>query len=240
MLVWDDEVEVTDERLPEIITTEPSPAQPPLPSPQASVNTVPPVMEHRRHRSQSATSDFPPPMRRVSSEYSRPVSFSKKFTRVHPATTGVTVLEHMERLDAVEAGLKRLGVEESVIEDDEEVDVGEVSRPRKKAAKPTEVSESPEEDSTAAALLSPSALSERLPSVPEGEDAQSIAEEDLVAMSKSMSHLERPQNHIRWPSDQAREERQLDWMHDGPESPKKRTVIVEVRRFSSCSCCDQY
>ena len=173
-------------------------------------------------------------MRRISSEYSRPVSFSKKFSRVHPAMTGVTVLEHMERLDAVEAGLKRLGVEETVVDDDEEVDVGESSRP-KKPVRPTvrtEDHQSPFEDEgdmAASGLLSPSARSQRLPPVTENgnEDAQSIAEEDMVAMSKSMSHMERPPNHPRWPSDQGRPN--LDWMQEVPESPKKRTVIVEVR-----------
>lgn len=196
---------------------------------------MPVRVEPRRTRSQSA-SDFPPPMRRISSEYSRPVSFSKKFSRVHPATTGVTVLEHMERLDAVEAGLKRLGVEETVVDDQEEVDVGESSRPKLK--KPAAKSQEPpvEDDSTeATGLLSPSAMSERLPSVPENgnEDVQSIAEEDLVAMSKSMSHLEQPKNLSRWTSDQGRGDRSnLDWMHiDPPESPKRRSVIVEVCQF---------
>jgi len=242
VLVWDDEIEVTDERLSEITTSGPSPVQPPPASPHASINTMPVPSEPRRTRSQSA-SDFPPPMRRVSTEYSRPVSFSKKFSRVHPATTGVTVLEHMERLDAVEAGLKRLGVEETVFADDEEVDVGESSRPKKSVVK---YAEEPEDDATAATgLLSPSAMSERLPSVPENgnEDAQSFAEEDLVAMSKSMSHLEQPKNHSRWTSDQGRGERNnLDWMHDDPaESPKKRTAIVErletVNTKPFFSCC---
>jgi len=42
---------------------------------------------------------------------------------VHRSVTGVTVLEHLERLDAVEASLTRLGTgEDTVIE--EEVDVG--------------------------------------------------------------------------------------------------------------------
>ncbi|TCD64160.1 phosphatidyl inositol kinase [Steccherinum ochraceum] len=242
VLVWDDEVAVADELLPDIISTRPSPVQPPPASPHASINTMPIPVEPRRTRSQSA-SDFPPPMRRVSTEYSRPVSFSKKFSRVHPATTGVTVLEHMERLDAVEAGLKRLGVEETVVDDDEEVDVGESSRPKKNLVKPEEPS-SQDEPTAATSLLSPSAMSERLPSVPENgdEDTRSFAEEDLVAMSKSMSHMERPPNHGRLTSDQGRAERSnLEWMHvDTTESPRKRTVIVErletvdTKPFFSC------
>ena len=67
----------------------------------------------RRTRSHSHSAEFPPPSRRRSSKAERPIPFSAKFQKVHPGTTGVTVLEHLERLDAVEAGLQRLGVEES-------------------------------------------------------------------------------------------------------------------------------
>src|SRR5260370_39710520 len=51
----------------------------------------------------------------------RPVPFASKVRRVNPGATGVSVLEHMEKLDKVEAGMKRLGVEEEVLfEQDEE------------------------------------------------------------------------------------------------------------------------
>jgi phosphatidylinositol 4-kinase type 2 len=174
-------------------------------------------------------------MRRVSSEHSRPVSFSAKFSRVHPATTGVTVLEHMERLDAVEAGLKRLGIEDDV-ETDEEVDVGTV-RSKAKKQQPETV-----DSSDAPLLASPSAQSVRLPVVHEDDhddgggaatdDARSIAEEDLVAMSKSMSYIDQS-SQSRWtdPNNRAN----LDWMDvDTPASPRRRIVIAEVscsRRF---------
>ncbi|KAL4254266.1 Phosphatidylinositol 4-kinase [Abortiporus biennis] len=215
VLVWDEEVELTDESLPEISNGRPS-LQIPTASPHASINTMPlPAPEFRHHRSHSA-SHFPPPMRRVSTEY-----------------TGVTVLEHMERLDAVEAGLKRLGADESVFDDEEEVDVGESSS--KSKAKPRKdqlPGESPA--STSKTLLSPTSPSERLPVVPEdgNSDAQSVAEEDLVAMSKSMSHMDQTPSslHTRWAghSPAADDRPNLDWMHiDGAESPKKRTVIVE-------------
>ncbi|KAI0081899.1 hypothetical protein K474DRAFT_1748215 [Panus rudis PR-1116 ss-1] len=245
VLVWDDEVELTSEMMPDQLD-EPHTASSQLPtaSPRASINTVPlPRDIQQRQRSRSA-SDFPPPMRRVSTEFSgvtRPVSFSAKFSRVHPATTGVTVLEHMERLDAVEAGLKRLGVEETVFEDDEEVDVG-TSRDRSKTprqqqddslgvdlesgSQAADLLSSP--SPAASGLLSPSALSERLPPVPEDTDVHSVAEEDLVAMSKSMSHIDTPpQLHTRFASQQ-NERPDLDWMQiDSLESPKRRTVIVE-------------
>lgn len=124
---------MSEDVLPDILSASSSsaPQRPPI-SPRASIVTMPLPGQHpRRTRSQSI-SDFPPPMRRVSTDMaglSRPVSFSAKFHKVHPATTGVTVLEHMERLDAVEAGLKRLGVDDTVVEDEEEeVDVGESSQ----------------------------------------------------------------------------------------------------------------
>lgn len=178
--------------------------------------------------------DFPPPMRRVSSEHSRPVSFSAKFSRVHPATTGVTVLEHMERLDQVEAGLKRLGLEEGDgdgDEEEEEVDVGTM-RPRQ----PKKQHEAASGEAAAQLVMSPSAQPERLPVVPEHEDgaaavaaddANSVTEEDLVAMSKSMSHIESTSPHGRWMS--VGERADLDWMDvDAANSPRRRVVIAEV------------
>ncbi|KAK7692632.1 hypothetical protein QCA50_004265 [Cerrena zonata] len=212
----------------------------PIPSPRPSVATVPLPRESRRTRSQGA-SDFPPPMRRVSMDMtgvSRPVSFSAKFSRVHPATTGVTVLEHMERLDAVEAGLKRLGIEEAAIED-EEMDVGESSQSNR-SRRESDVNGPPTADlvpepSSApllpahSSLLTPPPILQRLPSVPEDDDQQSIAEEDLVAMSKSMSHIESGHGlHTRFASISGSERNNLDWMQtDNLESPKKRLVIAE-------------
>lgn len=197
-----------------------------------------PILERRTRRSHSISDFPPPPMRRFSAEVAgsmRPVSFSAKFTRVHPATTGVTVLEHMERLDAVEASLKRIGVEESAVDEDaEEDDVGMVrAKPAKKRAQPGAVQQSPEEP-PAGPPLSPSALSpERLPMLMEDdaatEDNRSVDEEDLVAMSKSMPHLEQspPLAHTRWTSQLERPS--LDWMDvDSTSSAKRRLAIAEV------------
>ena len=81
----------------------------------------------------------------------------------------MTVLEHMERLDAVEAGLKRLGVDEDVVVDDEErvppaeveVDVGESSSAPAKALRiPLPASATP----TQATFGSPSISRETGPS----------------------------------------------------------------------------
>ncbi|EPT04947.1 hypothetical protein FOMPIDRAFT_1039812 [Fomitopsis schrenkii] len=225
VLVWDDEIDVTDEMLPDLFDGAlPSPHLPPQ-SPHASIVTMP-VQKHARSHS---SSDFPPPMRRVSSEnsgVSRPVPFAKKFTRVHPATTGVTVLEHMERLDEVEAGLKRIGVEdEALAEDDEEeeVDVGEMA-----SSVPRRLSGSDTDHAAVADRLSPPPQSDRLTVVP--EDDLDTEEEDLVAMSKSMPALEISPGarHGRWPSmgGPAPERPSLDWI-DSAESPRPRTVIVE-------------
>ncbi|CCM05705.1 uncharacterized protein FIBRA_07937 [Fibroporia radiculosa] len=222
VLVWDDEVDLTDDNLPNLVNgSAPSPHSR---TSRASISSVP-LLKHARSHS---SSDFPPPIRRISSEFSRPVSFATKFSRVHPATTGVTVLEHMERLDAVEAGLSRLGVEESVVDESEEADVGEAS---------TSTSAQTPKDravEVVADTLSPSARSERLPAVPEDMLSASMTEEDLIAMSKSTSQLELSASarHARWPSfgapPESRSRPSLDWMHqDVPESPKQRLVIVE-------------
>ncbi|KAI0355636.1 hypothetical protein OH77DRAFT_1424578 [Trametes cingulata] len=270
VLVWDDEVPVSEDMLPELVAESSHSAQVPAVSPHASIATMPlPTTQPRRTRSQSI-SGFPPPMRRVSTDMtglSRPVSFSAKFQRVHPATTGVTVLEHMERLDAVEAGLKRLGVDDAALDDEhEEVDVGESSSSPQKApqmpqmpssAPPTQtaffgtppsLSREPSGDG-GPGPLSPSARSDRLPVVPEADDAlsMSFAEEDLIAMSKSTSQIEAPFStlHTRFQSyhgSHSQEERpNLDWMQGEPaESPKTRTVIVErletVDAKPLCSC----
>lgn len=258
---------MSEDMIPELAAESSHAVHVPAVSPHASIATMP-LPTPRRTRSQSISGFPPPPMRRTSTDMtglSRPVSFSAKFQRVHPATTGVTVLEHMERLDAVEAGLKRLGVEEGEDSDDvegqEEVDVGESSSSVSQSlqntpqvhrvpssAPPTQTlfgtpplsHESPRDGG--AGLLSPSARSDRLPVVPEAEDAlsMSFAEEDLISMSKSTSHIEAPHSalHTRFQSYHAahpEEERpNLDWMQaEHAESPRTKTVIVEVRVLSS-------
>lgn len=245
MLVWDDEIELTED----MVTSSEADAQPATPrvrpaSPHASINTVPLPITHKRTRSQSigAPLDFPPPGRPTSMELSRPVSFSAKFPRVHPAMTGVTVLEHMERLDAVEAGLKRkIAVDDSVLDEEpEEEDVGESSQqPRSAPAGLTVASASSPHDAPAM-LLSPSAHSARLPAVPEDDandanDADlsmSVSEDLMAAMSQSTMQLEVSPAlmHSRWASYHGHSDQQnLDWMRiDGNDAPKPRTVIVEV------------
>jgi hypothetical protein len=214
VLVWDDEMELPEETIQELPN---SPASP------QSMNNVP---LPRRARSQSS-SEFPPPMRRASTDASgvpRPVPFAAKFQRVHPGTTGVTVLEHLERLDAVEASLQRLGVDET-----EEVDVGDATK-------------SPGPESTSKVQTSPfSPPGSPLPTVHEVSSSRSsIAEEDLVALSKSTSYVEGlypfGQQGV---SSTGIENAGIEWIQTA-DAPAKRTVVAErletVKKKPLCSC----
>ncbi|KAI9509402.1 phosphatidylinositol 3 and 4-kinase-domain-containing protein [Russula earlei] len=234
-LVWDDELELEEETISQILQNSHSV------SPQASINTLPlpgTPYASKRSRSQSSSSDFPPPIRRVSSDQPgsmRPVPFSAKFQKVHPGTTGVTVLEHLERLDAVEASLERLTAED--VTEEIEQDVGESSS----APRPI--------TATGRLALSDSALiasgsapsragAPELAPVPEADSPTPSTlieehEEDVVALSKSLSHLDTAPlsaaafHHGRGTSSHSAQvaNRALDWMQDEPA--KKRVVISE-------------
>lgn len=209
--MWDDELEVAEESARDAANG------PASASPKASISSVP--LPPRRTRSQSYGSDFPPPIRRTSTDVTgapRPVPFAAKFQRVHPGTTGVTVLEHLERLDAVEASLQRLGVDDDI----EEVDVGESSSTR-----PVQIPRNQVASSSNAGTSPFSPPGSPLPTVPEvSSSASSIAEEDLVAMSKSTSLVEgHLPHHARWAS----QGRGIEWMQSGDAS-QKRVVIIEV------------
>jgi len=213
VLVWNDELDLPEDPIQEL----PGPASP------KSMNNVP---LPRRARSQSS-GEFPPPMRRTSTDASgvpRPVPFAAKFQRVHPGTTGVTVLEHLERLDAVEASLQRLGVDET-----EEVDVGDAVTPRP--------------ESTSNVQTSPfSPPGSPLPTVHEVSScSSSIAEEDLVALSKSTSHVEGldPFGQQGRVSNTGIGSAGIEWIQTA-DPPAKRTVIAErletVKKKPLCSC----
>lgn len=242
-LVWNDELELDEDAISQIMHS------PHSASPQPSINTLPlPVtLPYKRSRSQSnSSSDFPPPMRRVSSEQPgsmRPVPFSAKFQRVHPGTTGVTVLEHLERLDAVEASLERLAVEDGTEEIEE--DVGESSSTPRPIAAPSILALS--ESALIASSSAPSrAGAPELPPVPEADSPTPSTvmeehEEDVVALSKSLSHLDTGPlsgklHHGRGVSSHSAQaaNRTLDWMQDEPA--KKRVVISEVRMTQDALC----
>ena len=212
VLVWDEEIEIPEETVQDLPNGQTSP--------KLSINSVP---MPRRTRSQSSSGEFPPPMRRISTDASgapRPVPFAAKFQRVHPGTTGVTVLEHLERLDAVEASLQRLGIDDT----EEEVDVGEVVKKKKDGTKQRIIPHSaPAESSTSAEPSSPfSPPGSPLPTVHEVSSRRSsIDEEDLVALSKSTSHIEG----VSQPGTLS--SAGIEWIQSA-DSPIRRTVIAEV------------
>ncbi|KAJ7262182.1 phosphatidylinositol 3 and 4-kinase-domain-containing protein [Mycena haematopus] len=223
VLVWDDEIEVAEEDLDER-----------LPSPRLSINSVP---LPRRTRSQSSGSDFPPPIHRRSTDASgvpRPVPFAAKFNRVHPGTKGIDVLEHLERLDAVEASLQRLGGEDEY--DDEEVDVGESSSTTKPIQVPKHRVGSPSDPSGMPTSPFSPPGSPPLPTVLEVPSATSsdAEEEDVAMLSKSMSQVQ--DHHHRWASTGGHG---AEWMGSS-EAATKRTVIVErlenVNKNPMCTC----
>ncbi|TFL04730.1 phosphatidylinositol 3 and 4-kinase-domain-containing protein [Pterulicium gracile] len=251
VLVWDDEVETAEVPI----------QHDPVTSSRASVISVP-LPRHTRTRS---SGEFPPPLHRTSTDATgapRPVPFIAKFQRIHPGTTGVTVLEHLERLDAVEVSLQRLGTDAD--EPEAESDVGEsASAPNSRQARPLSMSSPtrPESAPLAGSFASAKSLpaetsglaSPPLPTVHElGSSTSSLDEDedDLAAMSRSMTHAELPngsqRSHSRWashaiPGPSRNPLTTLEWMNgdEDAESPK-RTVIIErlepIDTKPLCSC----
>lgn len=220
VLVWNDEVEMAEE------VSQDAPNSPP--SPHLSVNSVP---APRRVRRQS-TGEFPPPIRRTATDapgVPRPVPFARKFQKVHPGTTGVTVLEHLERLDAVEQSLSRLGSDEA-----EEEDVGDVVKRRRNAKAPAFDAFQGASSAPAPTTTSPFSPPGSPPfsAVPEVHSRNSTDdEEDLVALSKSTSLVE-DAGHFRRQISQS--SAGFEWIQSG-ESLSKGKVIVEVRQVDFVS-----
>ena len=185
------------------------------PQPSPSRMTTP-----RRTRSHSSSGFLPPIKRRASDEpgLPRPVPFVAKFQRVHPGTTGVAILEHLERLDAVEASLRRSGKDR--------VDFAEaVSTERRPSTQVTSTARISASSCSppASPLATVHEFSNELSS-----SGSSIAEEDLIALSKSTPVLERRDN----PEGELL--RELEWMND---QGTKQKVIVEVRVEVNSSIC---
>ncbi|KAL1748661.1 phosphatidylinositol 3 and 4-kinase-domain-containing protein [Schizophyllum fasciatum] len=247
VMVWDDEIEVPELELDQP-AEEASEAQG-LPSPHMSVYSVP---LPRRSLSISSA-DFPPPMTRTSTDASgapRPVSFASKIQRVHPGTTGVTMLEHLERLDAVEASLQRLGVDEDTILEEDDVGDRPPTQPQVLAAQATLAVPTPRAPVSASLPVTPFSppSSPPMPTLHEAEAERSATPEesddeaDVVAMSKSMSHAEGSPLHSRWSSHQAGTSRAaMEWAEaeaDG-ESPLKTVInerleVIEKKPLLSC------
>lgn len=222
-------------------------------SPHASINTMPLPTPTTRFNfaSQRPHRAMPGPLRRStdSPRCTRPVSFSTTYSKVHPGTTGVAVLEQMERLDAVEASLKKLG---GGVDGDNsrnvesEVDVAESpirNRPSGPTSAPGRVSRSSSshtqtysDSDVVPPMMTASfsgGISDGLPAVVEApsSNASEVGDEDLAQMSKSMSYMDaRPSLHSRWLSQDGDRPR-LDWIINEEETPKAKIVIVEVRTF---------
>jgi hypothetical protein len=170
----------------------------------------------------------------------RPIPFSAKFQRVHPGTTGVTVLEHLERLDAVEASLERLAVD-NIVEEIEEADVGESSSTPRPIAVARGLALSDSALHASGSAPSRAGAPELAP-VPEADSPTPSTlieerEEDVVALSKSLSHIDTGPlstglHHGRGTSSHSAQAapRTLDWMHDEPV--KRRVVVSEVRMMN--------
>ncbi|KDQ15258.1 hypothetical protein BOTBODRAFT_31921 [Botryobasidium botryosum FD-172 SS1] len=147
VMVWDEEVEVSstanqEQLLAEVAMQRSTPASAApagsdvVASPVSAIHINVPPSPERHHRSRSVggrsagagLDNFPPPrLRRASTD--RPVPFAGKLQRgIFPGASGVAVLEHMERLDAVESGLKKLGRSEDdpLLEEEEEDEADDV------------------------------------------------------------------------------------------------------------------
>jgi phosphatidylinositol 4-kinase type 2 len=230
VLVWDEEIEVAEEfNVADILA--PMSADAAGPSRSASKSSGPPSSfgsrpPGRRMRSVSGGAadlgnfPFPPPIHRASTDITgvaRPVPFASKVSRVNPGATGVSVLEHMEKLDKVEAGLKRLGVEEDVLyeEDEEQEQVGE-----------REEGEEEDDDLPEMSMSTPT-----LPPRPHGRNSGH-------SKRRSEDHG-RSSSHFQWASQTSEERRggrSLDWRRGSISdagslhAPRKRVVIAEVRQ----------
>lgn len=220
----------------------------PLASSRVSISTMP--LPPRRQRSGSA-GDFPPPpmMARSSTDASgapRPVPLAAKFQRLHPGTTGVTVLEHLERLDAVEASLQRLTVDGAAAQEEEDV-ADSVVKPKTALKVKTEDASPRQPSSSTSPLLSPPASPPQVLSTlhearetPSTRSSLSTEEEDLVALSKSTSHAMSGPLSAGLGSVWENEQRGMDWLQQHDPSDSKRTVIVEVSANLCSSLLDSY
>jgi phosphatidylinositol 4-kinase type 2 len=238
VLVWDEEIEVADDFSSADILG-PMSADPAGPSRPAAKPSGPPSVfssrpPNRRMRSvsggASSLDNFPPPIHPTSTDITgvaRPVPFASKVSRVNPGATGVSVLEHMEKLDKVEAGLKRLGVEEEVLfeqnEEQEQEREGEEGEGEGEG-------EGEEEDDD---LPEMSMSTPTLPPRPHGRNSGH-------SKRRSEDHG-RSSSHLQWASQTSEERRggrSLDWRRGSVSdagsllAPRKKVVIAEVSQLN--------
>jgi len=193
--------------------------------PHVSINTVPlsapaPGLSFAKQKQQRFVSS---PSRRSADflNFTRPVSFSTTYSKVHPGTTGAVVLEKMERLDAVKASLRKLGGgvsgDCSGNSDRERAVAGSTTSPRTKDSRPSApISASgriprssssqthtcnndnrvpPVMTASSSGSFSLGGVSDGLPATVEeapSSNASEVDGEDLAQMSKSKSHIWMP------------------------------------------------
>ena len=237
VLVWDEEIEVGEDfNAADILG--PMSADAAGPSRPAAKASGPPSAfgsrsPDRRMRSASGgatalgTFPFPPPIPPTSTDITgvaRPVPFASKVSRVNPGATGVSVLEHMEKLDKVEAGLKRLGVEEEVLFEQNEEEENEQGRERERE----EGEEEEDDDLPEMSMSTPT-----LPPRPHGRSSGH-------SKRRSEDHG-RSSSHLQWASQTSEERRggrSLDWRRGSVSdagslhTPRKKVVIAEVSQLN--------
>lgn len=247
VLIWDDEVEIAEKDdstnallSPTIIAT------------NLSDNRRRSISERRVRSHSFGSFPFPPPLRRSTTDSeagpgSRPVPFAGKFQKINPGASGVRVLEHMERLDEVERGLKKLGMEETVVDEvEEEQDVGLVpsEQPPAPAVATKKTGDLIDGDlgdgesehnyeALAASTISAPMLS-GYASDEEGEAGDHVSLPDDEGRRETRSLM----SHTRATSDDARH-RGFEWsrFRRARQEPgaKTRTVIAEVRVICLCT-----
>ncbi|KAG8758774.1 phosphatidyl inositol kinase [Serendipita sp. 396] len=238
MLIWDDELEVGETFSADAILG-PMTAGP---APKAFNFFSRSPTRTRRVRSVSSPrldSQFPPGGSNVTSDFTRPVPFSSKVGRVNPSATGVSVLEHMERLDKIEESLTNLGPPDTLFEDDEHE--GESRSGERVALIPEEA-----RNGSTSTVVHPNATSggdlESGPPVtaskPRVSGLGNVGRPSLRMSEDSV----RP-GHIRWASHGAeRSRRSMDVvrtpMRDEEDGKKvvisERVETVEAKAFFSC------
>jgi phosphatidylinositol 4-kinase type 2 len=227
ILIWDDELEVGESFSAEAISGPLSAGAAPN-----GFNRGSPTRP-RRLRSASSPRDFPPrALSRASSDLtgsSRPVPFSSKVTRINPSATGVSVLEHLERLDKVEEGLKRLGPNEDVLfEDEEDGETTAYATPPMQEPESIDpvVSTQNQQASTSTVNLVPSSQASAKPRL------SGISNGTRPTLTVRMSEDAGRPSHVRWASQgtEGRTGRSMDVsrnpLRDGSATKK---VISEVR-----------
>ncbi|KIY74085.1 hypothetical protein CYLTODRAFT_364402 [Cylindrobasidium torrendii FP15055 ss-10] len=241
MLVWDDELELNEDDVDED-NEPPTPTSPRAPSIRSMSSVpLPPRRTYSSDGNALSPTRMPAPLTILRTSSERPVvPFVSKLERIHPSATGVTVLEHLERLDAAEAKSQKQTSPLEGVEEEEDLAVSR-TRPRHihipSRSANVSGSSSGAASSPGAALsptngpLSPMSVpASPLPTLHETVEAPSLedsmTEEDLVSMSRSTSHVEPGAAHSRWASQVARN---MDWMQPDADVGKAKKIVIAER-----------